>query len=378
MFRANKYAKGVFAVKGLHHRLLFDSHELAIRHGSARAHAESLAGQRAFAKEIPFTQYANRRFLADLGYDGQLHFALLDIEDRVRHIALPEYDLLFRNRHGFPALANRRKKRAGVEIVVFPSRRSSTHLFLILTRLRLRPTSHVPVGVEDSVGRPKYGHGKHVRDMGRTRRLSVPRTGGPPTEPNVNLPHSVAEILKNHVTFQLESIDRLYLNVYVPALQEEGGVVRFFRSHRGQPIASSALMDPMTKSLVAATERFAQEHQVPLIQFEKGQRKDEVMAEQLRHFDQAEGVVFIGKAQEKTPVFGTEKRRNPETGQRYPWIVRSTAMVNHYYWYCVDRDFGPFFLKFCSYFPYTAKLCLNGHEYAQVSTAAGENPLPKL
>ena len=40
-------------------------------------------------------------------------------------------------------------------------------------------------------------------------------------------------------------------------------------------------------------------------------------------------------------------------------------MVNHYYWYCWDRDFGPFFLKFCSYFPYNAKLCLNGHEYAK-------------
>ena len=40
-------------------------------------------------------------------------------------------------------------------------------------------------------------------------------------------------------------------------------------------------------------------------------------------------------------------------------------MVNHFYCYCVDQDFGPFFLKFCSYFPYTAKLCLNGHEYAK-------------
>jgi hypothetical protein len=43
--------------------------------------------------------------------------------------------------------------------------------------------------------------------------------------------------------------------------------------------------------------------------------------------------------------------------------VESTAMVNHYYFYCVDEDFGPFFLKFCSYFPYNAKLCINGHEY---------------
>ena len=62
-------------------------------------------------------------------------------------------------------------------------------------------------------------------------------------------------------------------------------------------------------------------------------------------------------------AFRTEKRRKPQTGQTYPWIVGSTTMVNHYYFYCVDKDFGPLFLKSCSYFPYTAKLCLNGQEY---------------
>ena len=181
----------------------------------------------------------------------------------------------------------------------------------------------------------------------------------------MSVPRNIAEIIQHHVTFELECIDRMYLNVYVPALQCESGVAGFFRRHRGYPFASSALMDPMTKSFVAATEQFAKDHQVPLIPFHKGQRKDDVMKEQMRHFHKAEGVVFIGKAQEKAPVFRTERRRNPETGQRYPWIVRSTAMVNQYYWYCLDRDFGPFFLKFCSYFPYNAKLCLNGHEYAK-------------
>ena len=88
------------------------------------------------------------------------------------------------------------------------------------------------------------------------------------------------------------------------------------------------------------------------------------MAERLKHFDDGEGVVFIGKAQEKAPVFRTEKRRSPN-GQSYPWIVRSTTMVNQYYIYFVDRDFGPLFLKLSSYFPYNAKLCLNGHEYAK-------------
>jgi hypothetical protein len=43
--------------------------------------------------------------------------------------------------------------------------------------------------------------------------------------------------------------------------------------------------------------------------------------------------------------------------------VKTTAMVNHFYFYCFDDDFGPFFLKVCTYFPYNAKLCLNGHEY---------------
>jgi len=157
----------------------------------------------------------------------------------------------------------------------------------------------------------------------------------------------------------------MYLNVYVPLLQTELGVVRFFRDHRGQPVPSGALMSPMSQHFVAALEAFVAGHEVPLVQFRKGQRKDQMMTEHLRTFRKEEGVVFVGKAQEKTPTLRTEKRRNPKTGQAYPWIVKSTAMVNHYYIYAVDRDFGPFFLKFCSYFPFNAKLCLNGHEYAK-------------
>jgi hypothetical protein len=106
-----------------------------------------------------------------------------------------------------------------------------------------------------------------------------------------------------------------------------------------------------------------------MIQFRKGQRKDDIAAEHRKKFTRPEGVVFIGKAQEKTPVFRTERRRNEQTGATYPWLVRSTAMVNQFYVYCLDRDFGPFFLKFGSYFPYTAKLCINGHEYAKQQLA---------
>ena len=102
-----------------------------------------------------------------------------------------------------------------------------------------------------------------------------------------------------------------------------------------------------------------------MIQFVKGQRKDDLAHEYLARFTGQEGVLFVGKAPEKTRVFHTQKRRNPDTGASYPWIVSATAMVNHYYVYAVDADYGPFFIKFCSYFPYTAKLCINGH-YAEL------------
>ena len=74
---------------------------------------------------------------------------------------------------------------------------------------------------------------------------------------------------------------------------------------------------------------------------------------------------MIGVAQEKIRTFRTEKRRNPVTGARYPWIVAASAVVNQYYCYGLDLDFGPFFVKFSSYFPYGAKLCFNGHHWAQ-------------
>jgi hypothetical protein len=175
---------------------------------------------------------------------------------------------------------------------------------------------------------------------------------------------SVAELLADHVRLSVEAIDRMYLNVYVPRLQCAYGAVSFFRDHRGQPLASSALMGQMSRRFVVELDRFIARRQLPVVLFRKGQRKDDVMIEYLRQFQLKEGVVFVGKAQEKASVFRTEKRHS-SSGRAYPWIVKSTAMVNHYYIYAVDNDFGPFFLKFCTYFPYNAKLCLNGHEYAK-------------
>ena len=189
--------------------------------------------------------------------------------------------------------------------------------------------------------------------------------GQPTADLNLGSAHSVAEVLRKHVVFELEGIDRMYLNVYVPVLQAVEGVLKFIRIHRGHPVASTAMVEPITRRFVASIEDYVQDHNIPMITFAKGERKDDIAKQRHAAFDQDEGVVFVGKAQEKCTVYRTEKRRNQRTQRTYAWIVKSTALVNHYYFYCLDRNFGPFFVKFCSYFPYNAKHCLNGHEYAK-------------
>src|ERR1700680_2321224 len=196
----------------------------------------------------------------------------------------------------------------------------------------------------------------------RARSSVGPRTRGRP-EPTMTVARSVADVLGDHVVLELEGIDRMYLNVYVTTLQTVGGVVWYLREHRGQRFASTSALAPMTEAFVRNIEEFVDRQGIDLVSFEKGQRKDDGPQQYWQRFKGTEGVLYVGKAQEKARVTRTQRRRSAQTGQTYPWIVDGTAMVNHYYFYCVDEDFGPFFLKFCSYFPYTAKLNINGHEY---------------
>jgi len=191
----------------------------------------------------------------------------------------------------------------------------------------------------------------------------------------VTLPRSAADVLADHVLFEIEAIDRMYLNLYQPRLQHGAGIAAFFVGHRGHRFASSVLMAPMTRAFVADIEHFAASRGVDLVRFGKGQRKDDLTREYLRQAELHDRglvparVLYVGVAQEKQKVFRTSRRRNPVTGATYPWLVPGLAVVNQYYFYCVDEEFGPVCVKFSGYFPYTGRLILNGNEYAQRQAA---------
>ena len=174
---------------------------------------------------------------------------------------------------------------------------------------------------------------------------------------------SVSTLLSDHVVLKCEMVDRVFLNGYLPKLQEPDQLHWFLSQHWGQEIPRYELLGKMTREFLAAVESYSADHRVPMIKFEKGQRKEAVA---LPYFQAAErqgryGVVLIGVSQEKANVF-----RPPARGQRQVGRFaahRNAAFVKYLYFYIRDRDFGPTFIRLCTYDPFSLRVCLNGHPW---------------
>jgi hypothetical protein len=178
-----------------------------------------------------------------------------------------------------------------------------------------------------------------------------------------------ATLLRDHVTLTCRSVDRIFLQAYVPRLQSAGLVCQFLRWQRGYPIPSSAAFGKIGDAYVAEVRKFAKANGIPVRYFAKGEKKEEI-ARPFIEAAAAEGgtgkVVLIGIAQEKASVW----RSWPARGQRgaaHPHMEwgRQMAFVNHFYFYLWDAEWGPAFWKTNAYAPFPVWLWLNGHEWAK-------------
>ena len=113
---------------------------------------------------------------------------------------------------------------------------------------------------------------------------------------------NVNDLLAGHVTLEVECLDRLYLNGYVPNLQVGGQVVTLPVDHRGAPVPSPALFNKIGLAFRKAVLDFAEVNDIPLIRFDKADRKIDVMRPYL-DMATAPAVVAIGMAQEFQSVF---------------------------------------------------------------------------
>src|SRR6267378_1989380 len=123
-----------------------------------------------------------------------------------------------------------------------------------------------------------------------------------------------ATLLRDHVTLTCRSVDRIFLQAYVPKLQTVGWVCQFLRWQRGYEIPSSAAFGRIGDAYVREIYRFA-------------------------------------KAQEHLP------HPHMEWG-------RQMAFPNHFYFYLWDPEWGAAFWKTNAYAPWPIWVWLNGHSWA--------------
>jgi hypothetical protein len=178
-----------------------------------------------------------------------------------------------------------------------------------------------------------------------------------------------ATLLRDHVTLTCRSVDRIFLQAYVPRLQTVGMVCTYLRWQRGFFVPSSAAFGKIGDAYVTAVHRFAKANEIPVVYFAKGENK-EAVARPLIDAAARDGgdgkVVLIGIAQERASVWrswvakGQEKARHPHM----EW-GRQMAFVNHFYFYLWDPDWGGAFFKTNAYAPWPIWLWLNGHEWAK-------------
>ncbi len=176
---------------------------------------------------------------------------------------------------------------------------------------------------------------------------------------------TIRSLLRDHVALQVRSVDRIYLQAYVPRLMSEGLLVRFLLD-RGAIIPSPAVLGQIGSRYVAAIERFAARNEIPIVRFRRGESKEELARPYLEAAKREErfGCVMIGVAQERAQVW-RGWRRGGSDGHPHFEFGRQSALPNHFYFYVYDREWGPAFWKCCCYAPYPVWLCLNGHEWAK-------------
>jgi hypothetical protein len=180
---------------------------------------------------------------------------------------------------------------------------------------------------------------------------------------------TISSLLADHVSLQVRSVDRLFLQGYVPRLQSEGLVVRFLLD-RGFPIPSPAVLGRIGRAYVDAIDEFIARNQIPVARFVKGDVKEEIAR---KHFQKAEqegrfGVVMVGICQEKTSVWRGWRDGGPDSHPHFVYR-RQSIFPNNYYWYIRDPDWGPGFIKTVGYAPFSVWVYLNGNEWAKQQAA---------
>lgn len=188
---------------------------------------------------------------------------------------------------------------------------------------------------------------------------------------------NINEVLEGHVGLRLDCLDRIYLNGYVPNLQTPGQVARFMTDHLGFPLPSPAIFEKIGNRFRNEVRAFAKDNRIPVLRLASPDRSrwdDRKLDHVQGHLRRAEqrgrpAVVAIVAGQELAWVWEGKENRDRRPGTFRFAFRKARRQVTAYYFYIWDPDFGPGFIKITSFFPYPAKVWLNGHEWLKRKAA---------
>jgi hypothetical protein len=188
---------------------------------------------------------------------------------------------------------------------------------------------------------------------------------------------------RESIALEYSCFDRVVLNAIVQTLQKESNAAWFLKERRGMTAVTKSALKSISHDYHASIKRWSQVG-IPVVEApskndkinqkqgksakRKKQQRNSGLAEDERRRENfvvpyfqrlgdATGIAVILKSRENARLAVSY----PTSG--LPHVEMKYRFVWQYYFYLRDQDFGPMFIRVCPYFPFNARVCINGHEW---------------
>lgn len=168
----------------------------------------------------------------------------------------------------------------------------------------------------------------------------------------------IKERCRKHIKFSYDCLDRIKIRGYILYIQDPGGIVNYLKNFR-KLTATKETFKMITQLLIKNIEKYAKENNIPIIESNNHENKLKLASKHLKQ--NKEGIFCIIKSQENSTCFGTYQNKN----KTHTTITKVHRLVNSYYLYLTDAEFGLSYIKICSYLPFNVEIYLNGHNYIE-------------
>src|SRR5262245_19186169 len=158
------------------------------------------------------------------------------------------------------------------------------------------------------------------------------------------------------IRFDYSCFDRILLNGVIQVLQNPACVVGFLKEKRLADRVTPAYFKAISTDYHQFVQALAEKRHVEVLMPPKGVRREEWVEPYYKRLQGQAGIAVILKARENARVAVSF----PRQGDHVELLNR---FVQQHYFYLQDRDFGRMFVRGCPYFPFSARICLNGHEW---------------